>query len=362
MYMNESDPMNNPENEHIEATVTLIAPGGLGFGEGGISVEKQIEQGILTKEVPGHVHEVLTHNPAVFKRVQQKDSGCGDGREWQKITQVVDGQLRFYGNSHLRAKVFGGGLTVATSMLRTIQGASNPSRTLSQDRAFMIDKLNEYDFSHGAHTDDHASGDNCGCGAIDNYEKITANAIKYRAEITESLKAVYGDRYADNDAVIQQAFAQYDGLASNDAYFADTNGKKSMEQILESGAVVKELSGHHVEETIVINWVKGTTLDQQLFTQEVKNACIEKPKTVQAFSVDAWHGEEIAETATAIALEEDPTLDRETTYKLALADFWIRTLATAGTLTAGDLPVYVRQPLEQSTPQLELAVAASEAE
>lgn len=119
-----------------------------------------------------------------------------------------------------------------------------------------------------------------------------------------------------------------------------------MQKILESGAVVKELSGHHVEETIIVNDVKGTTLDQQYFTQEVKNACVEekKPQTIQAFSIDIWRGREIADLVADIAYGQDPSTDRENVRKIAYADFLIRTLAVAGTLTAGDLPVYQRRP------------------
>ena len=116
-----------------------------------------------------------------------------------------------------------------------------------------------------------------------------------------------------------------------------------MEQILDSGAVVKGLQDKHIEETIVLNYVKGTTLDQQYFTQTVKERCVQKPRIIQAFSIDVWRGEELADTVAAIAKEEDPTVDVEAVRKLAMADFYIRTLAVAGTLTAGDLPVYRRR-------------------
>src|SRR5690606_5771253 len=67
----------------------VLAPDGLGFGEGGISVKKQIELGILTDEVPAHVHEVLTNDPNSFKSVETGDDGCGDGRPWVKILRMV---------------------------------------------------------------------------------------------------------------------------------------------------------------------------------------------------------------------------------------------------------------------------------
>lgn len=341
----------NPENNEQPAVVELIAPNGLGFGEGGISVTEQIRKGIITPEVPKHIHNLLLNDPNAFKSVEAPDDGCGDGRPWSKIIQLVadennEKKIRLYKSSLLRAKVFGGGLVVASSMWRTINGVPADGETVLSDRAFMADELAKRNISHGAHSDDHAEGGNCGCGAIDKYPIISANAVKYRNEITGALRLLYGHSFDENASAIETAFATYESLANKPSYFLGANGKNSMEQILESGAVVKELHGHHVEETIVINDVRGTTLDQRYFTETVKNACSEgqKPQTIQAFSVDIWRGKEIARVVADIAHTQDPSADIDDLYKLAYADFLIRTLAVSGTLTAGDLPIYLRRP------------------
>lgn len=354
MTNNETVPMNNQENPEDEkqrdVSVELVAPNGLGFGEGGISVADQMEQGIITEEVPRFVHEALTEDPETFKQVEADDDGCGDGRPWQKIIQLIKegGKkiIKFRKSSLLRAKVFGGGMVVASSMWRTINGAPEEGETVGQDRAFIAEELAKREFAHGAHSDDHASGENCGCGAIDKYPVITRNAVKYREQIMGVLKVVYGDDYEQNQLAIHRAFKVYEDLAKKEGYFADASGKRTMDQLIEAGAVVKELGGNHVEETIVINDVEGTTLDQRYLTEKVKNMCSEdkKPETVQAFSVDIWRGRKIAEVVAEIAVEKDPSRDYETVYQLAYADFLIRTLAVSGTLTAGDLPVYIRRP------------------
>lgn len=36
-------------------------------------------------------------------------------------------------------------------------------------------------------------------------------------------------------------------------------------------------------------------------------------------------------------------MKRELAYQMAEADFWVRTLAVSGTLTKGDLPVFLRR-------------------
>lgn len=251
----------------------------------------------------------------------------------------------FIKTSLLRAKVFGGGLVVASSMWRTINGAPSHDATVGQDRAFMAGELNRLDFEHGAHSDDHAEGENCGCGAIDKYPTITANALKYRTEIAAVLESLYADEFDENQDAINATFETYESVNKAPNYLSDASGKRSIDQILESGAVVKELSGKHVEETIVINDVQGTTLDQPYFTQTVKNACVEeqKPQVIQAFSVDVWRGREIADVVATIACEDNPMRDFKQVQRLAYADFLVRTLAVAATLTAGDLPVYLRR-------------------
>lgn len=325
--------------------VQKIAPDGLGFGEGGISVRRQMELGILTAAVPQRVDELLTNDPNTFKNVETDDDGCGDGRPCVKIMRMEGEDTKGvveYKKSLLRAKVFGGGLVVASSMWRAVNGSPKIGETLIQDRDFMIGELSARGFNHGAHTDNHAEGDKCGCGAIDNYPVITANAVKYRSQITDTLKVIYGDEFDDNSAAIEEAFQVYDNLLRNNDYFSGANGKQAMEQIIESGATVKELFGHHVEETIIINEVEGTTLDQQYFTQKVEEVSKYKPKIIQAFTVDFWRGRQIARAVAEIKTQQSSEHKFDHIYKVAMADFMIRTLAVAGTLTAGDLPVYRR--------------------
>lgn len=349
MRPNEKLPAHTPETEADTIVVELIAPDGLGFGEGGISIQEQLKEGIITPSSRRVIHEHLTENQEAFKPVEVPDDGCGDGRPWRKIVQwiTVQGKKvpKFFEKSKLRAKVFGGGLVVATSMHRILRGVPSESETIDSDREYMAEKLQAIEFAHGAHTDSHNSAhdDNCGCGAIDKYPEITTNIIKYRNEINGVLRMLYGDDFSENEEVIEQAFGTYADIVRSESYFMGTSGKKSMGQILDSGAVVKELAGHHIEETIVLNDVYGTTLDQQFFTETVKNKSEERPEVIQAFSVDIWRGKEIARAVALIAHQEDESVDIDEAYKLAYADFLIRTLGVAATLTDGSLPVYLRR-------------------
>lgn len=162
MELLERDLMNNPEYKEQTAIVELIAPEGLGFGEGGISVKEQIKKGILTPEAPRHIHDLLINDPDAFKPIEAEDDGCGDGRPWNKVIQLItendQKKINLYKTSLLRAKVFGGGLVVASSMWRAIKGIPANNQTVGQDRAFIAGELQKRNFSHGAHSDDHAEG------------------------------------------------------------------------------------------------------------------------------------------------------------------------------------------------------------
>lgn len=89
MELLERNLMNKPEHTEQPVIVELIAPEGLGFGEGGISVKEQVRKGILTPEAPRHIHDLLINDPDVFKPIEAEDDGCGDGRPWNKIIQLI---------------------------------------------------------------------------------------------------------------------------------------------------------------------------------------------------------------------------------------------------------------------------------
>jgi len=212
---------------------------------------------------------------------------------------------------------------------------------------FIIDEFAERHFAHGAHTDTRAKGEKCGCGAIDNYPLITENVVRFREQITNTLKAVYGDEYADNHYAIETAFSAYEELAHDEEYFSNANGKKTMETLLDDGAVVKELGGEHREGVIVLNEIEGTTVDQVYLADKLAEEFGLDAEQVQAFVVDIWRGRRIADEITKIAKNILPDIDEDETRRLAFADFLIRTLAVSATLTKGDLPVYHRRGIKE---------------
>lgn len=330
-----------------ERTIEIIdlASEGLGFGEGTISTKSQLEN----PEISGLTPEVIRVGAEIIKSgrafvevdADANDDGCGDGRPAGIVYRFVEGIKKTFKKSRRRAKVFGGGLIAASSMYRTaIGGNVHPDETVLGDREMVAGLLDKAGIRYGGHTDNHAHDDISGCGAVDKYPQITANALIFRQEITAVLRTVYDTAYEENEGAIHQVFASYENqVANSGTYFSDAQGVKTRKLMERHGSVIKELNDSHLEDFIVINDIEGTTFDQREFDAEMKQRGVQG--TAQAFVVDAWRGRMYADFVADHA--EQKGMEREFAYQMALADFWVRTLAVSGTLTKGDLPVFLRR-------------------
>lgn len=330
-----------------ERTIEIIelAPDGLGFGEGSISTKKQLANPEISGLTPDTLRiggEIIrSGQPFVEVDPDANDDGCGDGRPAGVIYRFIDGLKKTFNKSRRRAKVFGGGLIAASSMHRTVIGGSvHPDETVLGDRELVAGLLDKAGIGYGGHTDNHAHDEISGCGAVDKYPQITANALIFRQEITSALRTVYGEDFEEREGAINQVFASYENQVSNSGtYFSDAEGAKTRALLERHGSVIKELNDDHLEDFIVINDIEGTTFDQREFDAEMVRRGAEG--TAQAFVVDAWRGRMYADFIADQA--EQKGMEREFAYQMAEADFWVRTLAVSGTLTKGDLPVFLRR-------------------
>lgn len=339
----ELDSMAAHETDRQNSEVITLAPNGLGFGKGLISVEARIANENLHRKELEQARNILRDDTEVFTEVDPdaQDDGCGDGRFVVRIYRRDESnQEIIYGKSRRRAKIFGGGLAASSSMIRSVAGPVHHGETVLGDRKFMAEKLKELGIEHGAHTDNHAKGENCGCGAIDRYPEITNNANLYREHITKTLQALYGESFAASETAINSVFETYEQLVTDEQYFSNAAGRQTMDLIENDGAIIKELGDEHLEGIVVLNDNEGTTFDQRKFDEKCRAAGIESE--IQVFVVDVWRGRMYADAVAKIALENNMATDYEEARKVAYADFMIRTLAVAGTLTGGDLPVEAR--------------------
>lgn len=299
---------------------------GLNFGSGTISKNDRVSaiEDPLDNSVVEHCEVQLEQAAPEFLVPVSKDKngdtvaddGCGDGRG---VKQVFKGFITKLEKSLHRPKVFGGGL-VMTFASRVGQGEINSGNLydiFDESQA----QLDGRGIDYGAHTDEHAHGDSCGCGAIDKAPTILHKAKEYRTQIAgvvDVLTAGQHEHQYLND--VQDNFDQAADASKDKPY----SGKKVIEKILGKEKVVKELEGEHRETLIIINTIPGTTVDQG-YVRRITGGW------AQAFAVDEWRLRELSQKL------DDTQEAQEKSYLSML----VYTLATAGTLTKGDLPVYV---------------------
>lgn len=329
------------EQQVSDYEMRCVLPTGTGYGEGTITADRAHHAEYpVTREQLSRAVEVLERRRAEYiKPVEADDDGCGDGRYAVRIVHLEDGEVHEEDGalSKLRAKIFGGGLPVAASMLRAIKGAPEAGETVLGDRKFMAEKLKEKDVHYGAHTaDTHGHTDGCGCGAIDGYAKCVVTSINAQEEILGTL-GLFIENPAENPGV-QKAFASRERIAGDAQYMADASGATTMRFILKDGSIVKELGGAHLEAITIINNEPGTTVDQAKIAEILREEGL--PEGIQVFVIDAWRGDMYANVVADIAAEEYG-YDRDEAYGIAMADFLIGQFAVAANLTAGNQPVLV---------------------
>lgn len=306
--------------------VTQIAPG-LAFGFGEISKEK------ISHDDLALVEDTILQNPDILIAVdtddygnQLDDDGCGDGRE-VKTVFTRDEQ---FNKSLNRSKVFGGGATMATAiMIGTGNAGEAP---LNDVFSASMAKLRQSDVNFGAHTDETANDEKCGCGAIDRAPDALAAALRYERPIRGVIEMLDGVDTTELDTVYDN-YREYVPLQLLKSKEYDS--AQVMDEIVSKETkVVKQLGGQHLESGIVLNEVEGFTVNQKL-VRDVTGS------RAQTFAVDVWRLQEIAEKVTS----GDPKLSQQ-----AMLSELIYTLAIAAVLTQGDLPVYKIEKAEtQST-------------
>lgn len=295
---------------------------GLGFGEGAISGTDDPEALALAEETIQHSGKILVAVDRDEDGRVLEDDGCGDGRR----TGLIFRFKQFFKRNLNRAKVFGGAVTMTAAGLIGTGRAKDSSLEATFGQS--IDVLEENSMEYGAHTDDIAEGENSGCGAIDNAPKIVKAAIKYESQIRETIGALGADT-EELDAVYGNFHGYAETLPSDEKY----SGRRVMDGIIGAGKVIKQLVGMHREKCIVLNSVRGYTLNQEMVRKRTHGRA-------EIFGVDVWRLEDIA----AGAFPGYPKVESQ-----AYLSELVYTLATAAVLTKGDLPVYMVNDAPQAS-------------
>ena len=324
--------------EHVpEIQVVKLADGlGMDYKTGTISAT-ELEQkegnedlGQLTDEAIASAN-ILTPVSTDERGDMLDDDGCGDGRNVSAIFAYVDNVKHLFKRSLNRAKVFGGGLVMATAA--RIGFGEAQGQTLNEAMVASKDTLADKEIDFGAHTDNHATGENCGCGAIDKAPLVVAVAAHFRNDIKATIMNNFSESAEDEQLVdsILDNYAAYAQEIADQPY----SGRAVMKEIVDSGKLVKELADGHLETRVLLNTIKGYTVDQE-YVRRVTGG------RAQVFAVDVWRLSELAS-----GLYNAPTEQRS-----AFLSELVYTLGTAAVLTKGDLPVYLIKPAQQLAPAL----------
>lgn len=308
----------NPEQRDDKFIISRVSDA-LDFGYGNISGHDD-DPYILDL-----VDSAITQSSEILTEVDKDDEGhildddgCSDGRETILVYQLD----KVYKRSLNRAKVFGGSVAMAAASMIGVGRVHDKS--LNEVFETAVSTLNEKKLNFGGHTDEHAHGDNCGCGAIDRAPDALFAALKYEEPIRDVINAL-----GISSNGIDEVFANFRGYVGAWPEQEDYKPLNVMDRIFRAGKVVKRLGGPHRERRILLNQVRGYTVNQKLIRDVTQGRA-------QAFAVDTWRLEDIA----ANLYNDQPDLQHQ-----ALLSELVYTLAVAAVLTKGDLPVYMIQDI-----------------
>ncbi len=303
--------------EKYNYNITKLPP--LDDGKGSISVTDRLSnpEDPLTSE---HltVAETEIYDPANMIDVNTDSDGCPDGRSCGKYINNLMGGVA-------RPKVFGGGQTMAMAGI-VGAGLSNEGSNLKDTFAQGLSLLSAKQVNFGAHTSDHKSEGQSGCGAIDNAYVIWQTALEpdEQQKITNTISALDGDKGTELAPVINEVF---DNARSAFGGFNEEgySGQKVTDGAVKRGKVVAELNGTHNEVVVVINTdIDDKTFDQSKIRQKTDDVA-------QAFSVDVPRMRQLAEKL----------FDTPAERQKAFISMFVYSLATSTVLTKNDMPLYL---------------------
>lgn len=269
---------------------------------------------------------------------------CIDGRMtlgWEKFDEKQ--------RTSLGPKIAGG--TPHAALASRIVDSTDITDNLrfEDDIKHVVERYSDIGIGFGGHADTHAKGWNTGCGAVDNINLILEKL--QRPEPQEELRGlaqiILGDAY-DAPYIVNEVIGRMLFLdALKPSYMPKENNdptgqflyKKTVVDLLRKeakseGEVVPQLAGDHGEVALVLNSVKGTTLDTDRFN-------FDNGGEIQLFGWDLWEMYEEAMRLYPYSMHTKPH-DQKQAINKRLKHITTRTLlgiSTAMVLTDGSLKV-----------------------
>ena len=304
--------------EHETYTITKLPP--LGEGRGTIGVESRLndpEDGLTHEHLDIVDQEV--HDPVNMVYAEPNTDGCPDGRGSKRFFNLGENVKNFF-----RQKVFGGGQTMV--MAGQVGSGKAKGQKLKEVFASAHSVMSAKKIDFGAHTAEHKSEGESGCGAIDKAINSWELSLEdeQKTKITQTIQALAGDTDDKLLSAIGSTFSNIEGTVSS--FDKSTySGAKVVDGAIKRGKIVAELGDSHYEVAIVVNTdIEDKTFDQSKIRE----------KTGDKAQVFAWDIPRMRKLATE-------AFDTPEERQQAFISMFVFSLATATILTKNDLPIYL---------------------
>lgn len=322
-----------------EDRVVFAYPAAKIWNPRGVSLHRRIEAEELQPTLIDKLVSAENLERYIVPATIQAPTRCIDGR-LTKNWAISSGQPR------LGPKVAGG--TAHAALAHRIVNVEDITEDLrfEADIRQVIKTYKRIGIGFGGHIDDHQSGLNTGCGAVDNI-----NLILERLQLPEPqeqlrgltrliLGAAYDESIANEvigrmlylDAVKPRYMPKEHDDPNGEFLYKRSIIKTIREQATAAEEPVPALTGSHHEVGVVLNFVAGTTLDTDRFSYDNQNL-------LQLFGWDIWEMYEEAKRLYRYSLNDDVQRQRQAVEN-RLKYIMVRTLlglATTMVLTDGSL-------------------------
>ncbi len=274
------------------AKVVFVYPPEKIWNQEGVSLHRRLTQDPDLEHRVAKVLQAENLESYIVKADDTAPTRCIDGR----ILAGWDDKPELQARS-LAPKVAGG--TVHAALAHRVLDTEHMAVNLQfeEDIRRVIERFKDIGIGFGGHIDDHQSGSNTGCGAVDNINLILDRL--QRPEHQEQLRGLahlilgdaYDGRYIVNEVIGRMLYLDalkpiYMPKENNDPkgefLYKKTVVETIRHQTGSSAESVPSLSGPHNEVALMLNYIPGTTFDTDRFSHDNQHE-------LQLFGWDVWH-------------------------------------------------------------------------
>ncbi len=285
----------------------------------GISLKKRLEKDPKLSDTLKNILVAANLKPYIVPVDSTAPTRCIDGRKickWEEMSEEK--------RTHLGPKVPGG--TPHAALTQRIVDSTSMNRDLhfEDDILHVVEQYKKIGMGFGGHVDTHTDGWNTGCGAVDKINLILHKLQRPepQEQIRMLAREMMGKAYEGNhmvnevigsmlllDAVKPSYMPKEGGVPEGEFLYKKTVANLLREEVTDRGENnVPELEGDHAEVALLLNWVKGTTFDNDRFAAD-------NDGEIQMFGWDIWEVYEEAGRLYPYSMYDAPLVQQEAVTK-----------------------------------------------